>query len=177
MTNFVAFDEIPIVAYSEPGAVRRLEASILANILEIIRIVASIKRSDSLATGWAARPVWSKNPSEPISISKHRFDSHHRSTQRGPPQRPVYTPQAPCPSPSWCGTVPSGVWDFLTIRDIGCPNAGSETTVCSLLHRKDHAMSALTTELARLKLTAAQKPTQIPPVQQRCNKLRAGFET
>ncbi len=69
MTNFVAFDEIPIVAYSEPGAVRCLEASILANILEIIRIVASIKRSDSLATGWADRPVWSKYPSEPISRS------------------------------------------------------------------------------------------------------------
>jgi len=32
-------------------------------------------------------------------------------------------------------------------------------------------MSALTTGLAGLKLTAAQKPTQIPPVQQRRNKL------
>ena len=38
-------------------------------------------------------------------------------------------------------------------------------------------MSALTTGLAGLKLTAAQKPTQIPPAQQRCNKLLAGFET
>ena len=38
-------------------------------------------------------------------------------------------------------------------------------------------MSALTTALAGLKLTAAQKTTQIPPAQQRCNKLRAGFET
>ncbi len=32
-------------------------------------------------------------------------------------------------------------------------------------------MSAMTTGLAGLKLTAAQKPTQIPPVQQRRNKL------
>jgi hypothetical protein len=40
------------------------------------------------------------------------------SIQRSQPeQRPVNTPQAPCPSPSWCGTVPAGVWDFLTIRD------------------------------------------------------------
>ena len=38
-------------------------------------------------------------------------------------------------------------------------------------------MSALTTGLTGLKLTAAQKPTQIPPAQQRCNKLLAGFET
>ena len=37
-------------------------------------------------------------------------------------------------------------------------------------------MSALTTALAGLKLTAAQKSTQISPVQQRRNKLRAGVE-
>ena len=43
----------------------------------------------------------------------------------------------------------------------------SETKVSSLLHRKDYAMTALT----GLKLTAAQKPTQLPAIQQRRNKL------
>ena len=37
-------------------------------------------------------------------------------------------------------------------------------------------MSTLTTGLAGLKLTAAQKSTQIPPAQQRRNKLLAGFQ-
>ena len=92
------------------------------------------------------------------------------STQRGPPQRPGL-------DRGRASTVPAGVWDFLTLRDIGCPSAGSETTVCSLLHRKDNAMSILTTGLAGLKLLlAAQKSTQISPAQQRCSKLLAGFQ-
>ena len=37
-------------------------------------------------------------------------------------------------------------------------------------------MSTLTTGLAGLKLTAAQKPTQISAAQQRCNKLLTGVE-
>jgi hypothetical protein len=43
----------------------------------------------------------------------------------------------------------------------------SENKVSSLLHRKENAMTALT----GLKLTAAQKPTQMAPVQLRRNKM------
>lgn len=49
----------------------------------------------------------------------------------------------------------------------GCPDQKAETKVCSLLHRKEIAMTTLT----GLKLTAAHRPTQMPPVQQRRNKL------
>jgi ABC-type phosphate/phosphonate transport system ATPase subunit len=48
-----------------------------------------------------------------------------------------------------------------------CPHAGDEIKVSSLLHTKDNAMTGLT----GLKLTAAQKPTQMSPVQLRRNKL------
>jgi len=60
------------------------------------------------------------------------------------------------------------MWQIDTSRNnSGCPSVRSENKVAALLHRKDNAMTALT----GLKLTAAQKPTQMPPVQQRRNKL------
>jgi hypothetical protein len=60
------------------------------------------------------------------------------------------------------------VWQIEAIwKNSGCPFVRYENKVGSLLHRKDNAMTGLT----GLKLTAAQKPTQMPPVQQRRNKL------
>ena len=134
----------------------------IAGICESRMVKISIRANSQIKT--ALLTVTAANPTP------------SRSTQRAQPQRPVSTTQAPCPQPHGARTVPAGVWDFLSRRDIGCPSAGSETTVCSLLHRKDHAMSTLTTGLAGLKLTASQKPTQISPAQQRCNKLLAGFQ-
>ena len=141
--------------------------------------------------------VWSKCPFEPISrkIPAFWLPLPETKSPSAKSKAATYTnktaPQNSAGSCSARSTRPTphprlwqarqrpwaGVSDFLTIRDIGCPSAGSETTVCSLLHRKDHAMSTLTTGLAGLKLTAAQKSTQISPAQQRRNKLLAGVET
>jgi ABC-type phosphate/phosphonate transport system ATPase subunit len=60
------------------------------------------------------------------------------------------------------------VWQIDTqLEKSGCPVGGAENKVSSLLHRKDNAMTGLTS----LKLTAAQKPTQMSPIQQRRNKM------
>jgi ABC-type phosphate/phosphonate transport system ATPase subunit len=60
------------------------------------------------------------------------------------------------------------LWQIDTIcRNFGCSSVGADNKVSLLLNRKDNAMTALTS----LKLTAAQKPTQMTPVQQRRNKL------
>ena len=103
------------------GLVAVDQARQLVDLKKVPATIGGVIRSVSIPYGQNIHP--SQFPDQ-----RHRFDCH-RSTQRGPPQRPGL-------DRGRASTVAAGVPDFLTIRDIGCPSAGSETTVCSLLHNQ-----------------------------------------
>ena len=105
-----------------------------------------------LADRWKFHPYSQNiNPNQ-YPDQRQWFDHHRCSTQRGPPQRPVNTTQAPCLKPWQTKQIPrAGVWDFLTIRAAnasceGVPNFVQTGRVQSL-------------ELSLLKLDS--KPAQL----------------
>jgi len=49
---------------------------------------------------------------------RHRLEKHKLSEQMLETVNDILQIQAPCPGPWWRETVPAGVWDFLTMRDV-----------------------------------------------------------